>query len=48
MEIRNGKCLMGNKVFSNGEQVCDSERCLICEAGEWNHRSIDMLYGVGP
>lgn len=48
MEIKNGKCLMGNKVYSNGEQVCDSSKCYVCESGEWNSRYIDLVHGIGP
>jgi len=48
MEITNEKCLMGNKVYTNGEQVCDYERCYICEGGEWNSRFVDNTFGVGP
>ncbi len=48
METHVGNCLAGGKVYSKGEQVCDSKKCYLCEAGEWQDRYIDLLYGVGP
>jgi hypothetical protein len=48
METKEKGCSVGEKTYSRGEQVCDDERCYICEAGEWKYRYIDFLYGVGP
>jgi len=48
MEAHAGNCLAAGKVYSNGMQICDSTKCHVCEAGEWQDRFIDFIYGVGP
>lgn len=43
-----GQCLVQDRRFASGEEICDDKSCYRCEGGVWEPRFIDLVYGVGP
>lgn len=46
MEVQS--CLIGNREFVKGAQVCEETMCYVCRDGIWKERFIDLVYGAGP
>jgi len=41
-------CKWEGRDYSHGTEVCDSERCMRCNDGDWEDRFQDLIYGFGP
>ncbi len=42
------KCTLDGKLYMEGVEFCDTEKCMRCEGGNWESRFIDRVFGVGP
>lgn len=49
MEYKDGGlCVMQDRRFASGQEICDDKSCYRCNNGNWEPRFIDLVYGVGP
>ena len=42
------ECSFEGKNFAHGSELCDFEKCVRCNDGQWEDRLTDMIFGFGP